>query len=367
MTQLPDAYLGALVQLNLPNPSYPYSTLDQIGRKVSTIAGTSIKEIESKIDAALVTEPDLAAVLNALRERRSNRPNLSLTGWDDVTFYGSVVDEILRTERNKLRLSLLSSAIPQQHLIHATIVGPWIPARVLENTDPPRETLINLADDFSRNLQRALPDLCFEHVGLVGFAELKKCCGQNVDGHDVAMAGDWYRRRGEAYWGTAEPQWPQYAHHAHLIGYAARFQGFASAVEIDDAFDRRFPERWGVVVKTWIKKNSVIDNVIGLGNYVWKIGPHRKRDPITPMPPPEEIRANARFWDAVGHHRRNIDINGYWPELGQPRLPRSFAGTLTRADAMRRRLVWEIGQRIWTADDVEPEHLGDDARTLGAP
>lgn len=368
MTQLPDHYRDALVQLKLPDPSHPYP-LHQLGAKVSAIAGTSIKHIESKIDVATAHDPDLSDFRTALHQRRSNRLNLSLSGWDDVTFYGSVVDEILRTERNKLRLSLLSQVVPQQHLVHATIIGPFIPDTVLENPNPPQDTLIALTKEFFRNLRRALPDLGFEHVGFVGFAELKKCFGQNVDGHDVAMAADWYLLRGstywdppppkwhehafgKTYWDTSQPTWSQYALHAHGIGFATRFQRYATAEEIDDAFDRRFPERWSVLVKPWIEKNSVIDNVIGLGNYVWKIGPHRKRDPVTPMPSPDEIRANARFWHAVGHHHRNADICGHWPELGVPRLPRSFAGYLTKRDAMRRQLAWDIGKRIWTADDL---------------
>lgn len=361
MTQLPDEYLAALVQLGLSHPSNPYLSLDQLGSKVSAIAGTSIKHIESKVGVAIAHESDLTDYRKALYQRQANRIDLTLTGWDDVTFYGSVVDEILRTERNKLRLSLLSQVVPQEYLVHATIVGPWIPAIVLEDANPPRETLVSIADGFARDLDRALPDHGFEHVGMIGFCELKKCFGRNPDGHDMAMASDWYLRRGSTYWSSPSPIWPQYALHVHLIGFATRFQWYATANEIDAAFGCRFPERWAVRVTSWNEKKSVIDNVIGLGNYVWKIGPHRKRDPITPMPPPDEIRANARFWQAVGHHRRNLDLNGHWPELGVPRLPRSFAGSLTKLDFMRRQLVWDLGQRIWTADDFEPNSSGEDA------
>ncbi|MEQ1808310.1 MAG: hypothetical protein ABL889_00185 [Terricaulis sp.] len=320
---------------------------------MSALAGTNVQRIEAKIDAALSGQPDLSAYAQKLQERRSTVSQLPFTLWDDVTFYGSVVDEMLRVDRNKLRLSLLSHVIPQKHLVHATIVGSWIPASVLESPGPPAGTLVAMADDFFRNLRLALPNLGFEHVGLVGFVELKKCFGENEDGHDVAMATDWYLRRGDAVWAIRSPVWPQYSLHVHLIGFATRFQAFSSAEEIDDAFDRRFPERWSVKVRPWIVKNEVIENIVGLGSYVWKIGPHRKHNPATPMPGPDEICANARFWDAVGHNRRNFDINGHWPERGEHRLPRSFLGSLDRASARKRQLAWELGKRIWTLDDLD--------------
>lgn len=358
MTLLSTRQMDAHVLLELPSSLHPYPLVENVYQKVLKIAGTTVDAIESRIDAALASEPDLSDFLNLLHQRRSQRLQQSLTGWDDVTFYGSVIDDVLRTERNKLRLSLLSSVVHQNHLVHATVIGPWIPAHVLENPNPPIAILNKLADEFFRDLHRALPSVGFEHVFLVGFTELSKQFGADPEGHDVAMANDWYLRRGEIYWGTATPSWPQYAYHAHLIGGAVQFQNYAEADEIDEAFDRLFPERWAVRVDPWIEKRDVLQNVTGLGNYLWKVGSHRLCNPHRAMPTLEEIRANARVWKAVGHHRRNFDINGYWPEIGPRRLPLSVAGTLTRLEAMRRQLAWDIGLRIWTPDDFEPDVPG---------
>lgn len=346
--------MEAHVHLGLPSHLEPYPLVENVFQKVFRIAGTTVQAIESKIDAALASERDLTDFRNLLQQRRSQRLHQSLTIWDKVTFFGSVVDEVLRTERNKLRLSLLSSVVRQSHLVHATVVGPWIPAEVLENPNPPADILNKLANEFVRDLRRALPDLCFEHVYFVGFTELSKQLGSEPEGHDIAMAEDWYLRMGDAYWGANRPQWPLYALHAHLIGGATRFQFYANAEEIDDAFGRLFPARWAVKVRPWIEQRSTIENIVGLSNYLWKIGPHRLSNPNRPMPTPEEIKANARYWNAVGHHRRNIDLNGYWPELGKPVIMRSFAGSLNHLDAMRRQLAWDAGLRIWTADDFDP-------------
>jgi hypothetical protein len=359
MTQLSARQMEGLVLLELSSPLQPYPLGENVFQKVLGIAGSTVDSIESRIDASLASEPDLTDFHNLLHQRRSQRLRNSLTGWDDVTFYGSVIDELLRTERNKLRLSLLSSVVHQNHLVHATVVGPWIPATILENPNPPASTLKKLSDEFFHNLQRALPSIGFEHVFFVGFTELSKQFGAHPDDHDVAMAEDWYLRRGEIYWETIEPTWPQYALHAHLIGGAVQFQNYADAAEIDEAFGRLFPERWAVRVDPWIGKRETIQNVAGLGNYLWKIGPHRQCNPHRPMPPADEIRANARFWNVVGHHRRNVDLNGYWPEIGPRRLPLSCSGSLTRLDAMRRQLAWDVGLRIWTADDFEPDAPGD--------
>lgn len=297
--------------------------------------GHSRRDVISRVQSAFLSTSDLRAHALDVLTRDHRQPFSTEAPTRELS--GSVIDEWSRVGRIRKRLTALGTHFHQDELLFSTILGPVVPADVLET--PTQIDALGLLEGFKKDIQRVLRRVPFVEVAMTGWFELELIDQPKRDSPKRAYVHSWWRRRGRMMWGCTAPR-RCYVLHYHVAGVAITTGGICKPDHFTSFFKPPFPWQRSVLTTRPLPQKSKADNIRFISRYAWKMGNSMNRNERS-FPQQAELAARARFWLATGNRCRDFDLRHSAKVLG---VRRKWDGTWRTAVKAADRTFLD---RIW--------------------